>query len=384
MIPAAASADDEPPYLLGDWNGTRTALEDGGVSFEAILTTDLISNVSGGLKRQTVVEGNVDLTATLDTSKAGLWDGGTAFVYVLGNFGEAATEIVGDLQASSNIEAPEAIKLYEAWYNHDFLDGSFSLLFGLHDYNSEFNTLEYASVPRSSSFGIEPDISQVGPSIFPTTSLALRARVRPTSTSYLQAAVYDGVPGNPNNSRGTHIILRTKDGMFFGFEGGVTAEEESDSAKYYKAAVGGWHQTTDFEDFRGDARTQNGGVYAIGERSLISVDGEHTAIGGFIQAGLAQGDRNEIGQYFGTGISAFGPIPSRPDDVATFGVAVARLTSGAAEDRDRAETALELSYRVKLTESAAIQPDIQYIVNPGANPSLDDALVLSVRFELSL
>lgn len=128
------------------------------------------------MKRHTVVEGNFDLTVSLDTEKAKLWQGGTVFLYVLGNFGEAATGIVGNTRATSNIEAPETIKLYEAWYNQDFAEGKLSLLVGLHDYNSEFNALEYSGGLRHSSFGIEPDISQVGPSIFPTAALATRVK----------------------------------------------------------------------------------------------------------------------------------------------------------------------------------------------------------------
>lgn len=108
---------EEQTALFGDWGGKKSALEESGLAIESILTTDVISNVSGGVKRRTVVEGNFDLTASLDTEKAELWQGGTVFLYVLGNFGEAATEIVGDTQATSNIEAPETIKLYEAWYN---------------------------------------------------------------------------------------------------------------------------------------------------------------------------------------------------------------------------------------------------------------------------
>jgi porin len=47
------------------------------------------------------------------------------------------------------------------------------------------------------------------------------------------------------------------------------------------------------------------------------------------------------------------------------------------------ETAIELTYRMQATPWLALQPDVQYIVNPGTDPSLDNAWVVGLRFELS-
>ena len=48
------------------------------------------------------------------------------------------------------------------------------------------------------------------------------------------------------------------------------------------------------------------------------------------------------------------------------------------------ETAIELTYSAQLTDNFRIQPDIQYIINPGTDPSLKNALVVGVRFEFGL
>ncbi len=42
-----------------------------------------------------------------------------------------------------------------------------------------------------------------------------------------------------------------------------------------------------------------------------------------------------------------------------------------------------MTYRAPITDWLTLQPDIQYIVNPGFAPAFDDALVISLRFELS-
>ena len=148
VITANSYAANE--YLLGDWAGLRPKMEQNGLAAEAVLTTDLLYNTRGGIRERGTMLGNVDVTFELDTAKAGWWENGTFFLYFLGNFnsGGPMTEIVGDVQASSNIEADEVFKLYEAWYEHHFDGDRLSFLVGLHDFNSEFDIVEYGALGK--------------------------------------------------------------------------------------------------------------------------------------------------------------------------------------------------------------------------------------------
>ena len=47
------------------------------------------------------------------------------------------------------------------------------------------------------------------------------------------------------------------------------------------------------------------------------------------------------------------------------------------------ETTIELTYRAPLTDWLTIQPDLQYVMHPGFDRSLDDALVIGLRVEFS-
>ena len=51
---------------------------------------------------------------------------------------------------------------------------------------------------------------------------------------------------------------------------------------------------------------------------------------------------------------------------------------------DDNEKIFELTYRAQMTQGFAVQPAIQYVVNPGLNPRVSDALVAGVRFEAAL
>src|SRR5690606_12846690 len=76
-----------------------------------------------------------------------------------------------------------------------------------------------------------------------------------------------------------------------------------------------------------------------------------------------------------------------------LGVAVAWAESSPAYRREsaafgfapeRREVAFELSYAVVASERLRLQPNLQRVVNPGLDPSLDDAWVAGIRMVLTL
>ncbi len=384
-----AQAEDE--YLFGEWGGLRPALEKEGISYEVVLTHDLVRNFSGGLDKDGTLLGNFDFTLELDTATAGWWQNGTLFFYVLGNYnsGGLLTEIVGDIQATSNIETDNALRLYEAWYEHRFLSDRLSLLVGMHDYNSEFNALEYAGLFLNSSFGIEPDISQVGPSIFPIAALATRLRLQPSENTYVLAAIYDGVPGDPDKPSRTRIKLDDGDGLFAALEVGLV-QGEAAQADYHKLGLGVWRHTTELATYSGEQIDSNIGIYLIAETRLYTESHEEQGLGCFIQFGLADEDKNQIGRYWGAGVHYTGLLPGRDSDVMGLAVASARnannflrfnQTEGV--ELDHTETAIEWSYRAQVQPWLVLQPDVQYVINPGMDPLVDDALLAGVRVEVS-
>lgn len=393
---ASLPAADRSDHLLGDLLGVREALGAHGLSFELFTTVDYGANVSGGAARGDTVLFNFDLITELDTAAAGLWAEGRLFLYLLADTGAPLSALSGEIQTASNIEAPESIKLYEGWYEHSFADGKLSALAGLHDYNSEFVVLETALPLLQSSFGIQGEIAQVGPSIFPTTALAVRIEAQPAEGTYLLGALYDGVPGEPGKTKGTRIHLGGDDGLFWAAEGGVARNEVD---QFYKLGLGGWIHTAKVTDLSGEQETRNRGVYLIGEHQLFR-ESDHTppeagtsgskkaqGLNGFLQLGAAKEETNLISEYYGAGVSYTGLFAGRDQDALTFGIAHARISSDARkadESRAGAETVVELNYRAPITGYLAVTPDIQWIINPGGSKDPDDALVLLLRTELTL
>ncbi|MHC4567213.1 MAG: carbohydrate porin, partial [Planctomycetota bacterium] len=223
---------------------------------EFVLTVEGVQNVSGGIARSSRGLANLDLIMDAEGRALGLPGNGDLHLYLLGNSGGAPTEMIGDIQTTSNIEAPDTFKVYEAYWRQRHADDRIAWLVGLHDYNALFDSLDAAGHFTNSSFGISPDISQVPPSIFPTTSLAFIVSLL-SGGGYLHLGAYDGGPGDPDDPRGTHIILDGDDGIFCALEGGIQHDET-----HSKLAVGGWYRTTEFEsEFSGRTHHDNSGLW---------------------------------------------------------------------------------------------------------------------------
>lgn len=378
------------PAISAEGEGEPAAFD-----LSVVYTADIWRNARGGLSKGWRHLDNLDVTLTLDTERAFGWEGATLFLYGLYNNGESLSEeLVGDLQVVSNIDAGvQAARLYEAWAEQRLMEGRLSLKAGLYDLNSEFDTTESGGLFLSSSHGIGPDFSQTGengPSIFPLTSLAIRAEYSFSGKLLFRAAVLDGVPGDPDRPRRTAVRLSSDDGALLVAELNYLDERT-------KIGVGSWRYTAKFEDQLASARAGvpvegrgNGGAYMLAERRLTreKTDGVQ-GLAGWARFGVADERFNQIRHYLGGGLVYVGPFGGRDED--QLGLAFSRVRFGtryrkaaalAGEQVGRGETSVELTYRAALAPWLTLQPDLQYVINPSGVPGRRDALVLGIRTEL--
>lgn len=355
-------------FLLIFLSASFYARAESPYTWTTALTLESIRNLDGGIQEGSSELANFDLTLAIDTDTAGWWGNGEWFIYVLGDTGDNPSDNVGDVQGISNIATDEALKIYEFWYRHSFADDSVKILFGLHDYNSTFYSLESAGLFTHPSFGIGSDTSQVGPSIFSTTSTALHFTFE-GENQYLLAAVYDGIPGDPNNPRGTHVQFNSGDGLFSAVEWGWT-NENSD-----KAALGVWQHTAEVENpIDGEIVDDNTGIYFVAEKNINDV----AAV--FVQLGQADDEFNQLEYYGGTGIT-FNNVLLQG---AGLGLAVAHARNGdpylaVNSNVQRAETSWEFTYFAPIVERLSVQASFYYVQNPSMDKTIDDALAVGAR-----
>ena len=375
---------DPEEHLLGDLG--RGKLEEEGIRIELFALHDFWADVAGGLSRGGGVMGNTNLIASLDTAKMGWWEDGAIVLWGIGVYGRRASKVVGDFQYTSSIDAPDSVEFYEGYYEHSFLDGSLDVLAGVHDFTLEFAILDYAYTLINSSFMTPPTITQYTFSFYPTTGLGTRASVKFTDQIYGLVGAYDAEPSSLTDPRERNWEISKREGIYSIAE--IGWNEEDTKKPHMKVALGAWFNSGTFIDSVGQEHTGNYGTYLLAERQLWQeVEGQQQGVGMFLQVSQARDDRNTCPWYYGAGFSYTGIIPGRDEDVAAFGIAQALFSSEFKEyyDTDNAsEQVWELNYRIRVLSSTTITPDVQYVINPYANPDAQDALVLYLRTEVAL
>lgn len=350
-------------------------------------------------------------------------------VHVQSNRGGSISSEVGDLQGISNLEAPSEWRLYEAWVEQRIVAPGLSILLGIYDINSEFDVIPAAGDLLNGSFGFGPEYSlsgEAGPSTFPTTGLAARVRVQPTPSLYGLMGVSDGAPDRTGRAR---FSLEAWEGALLSFEAGYerlqadapsalgrsSQEERRGGGRGAgravqrrqrmrigrgstieelgtKVAVGGWAYTQRLPSWDpAEPPGRSWGLYALGEQLLYRKRDGSGGLSGFTRVGTAADAVSRLDLFAGGGFAFRGVLSGRPDDVAALGIAHARngdpflrrqLETGILTEES--ETVLELTYRAQVGRSLVIQPDVQWVMNPGMVPGVANALVFGLRGHILL
>jgi porin len=372
-------------------------------------------NTTGGVRTGAAYLGNLRRQLTFDGDRLFGWPGATFFLQGLWTHGGHPSRFVGDAQGVSNLEAPGGWQLYEVWLQQNLFGNRVSALVGRYDLNSEFYRLQSAALFLNSSFGVGPEFSQSGPggpSIFPDTSVGLRLAFKPARDVVLRAAVLDGAP--VDRPDGGHRVFAQGDGLLLVGEAAFLTRPVPEDrplgsrfrigrgggSRLYdgKLAVGGWYYTATFDDVserepegRPVRHRGSAGAYVLADELVHrSAAQPRRQVNVFAQLGFGDSRVNRFGFYAGGGLVFSGLFPALENDELGLAVALARNGSQFIElQRQDAvpvtgtETTVELTYLVQIGKHLALQPDLQYVMRPGTDPTRKDALAVALRFEIS-
>jgi len=380
--------------LTGDWNGLRTSLYDSGVTVEITHKSDLLSNSKGGIRQGSVWLANTEAAINMDMGKLADWEGATVFIQYHSQHGRQARDFngsyVGSFAGVDNIETGiNNSQFFQAWLQQNMAEDRFSVLAGLYAIDSEFYVTETSGLFLQPPYGMSAEMAQTGqngPPVFPVGALGVRMKYAPPSF-YFQGAVTDGVPGDPNNPRGTQIRLDKWDGTLSIFELGYMPSRKEDEP-ISKTAIGLWSYSTPAFDLVDPAiRPRDRGAYFLSEH-MLRAERDHPGQGlsGFVRFGKVNKDAYQADRSGSLGLHYKGLFDGRDDDEA--GIAV---TQSRASDKyrqlnasDPSETVVEVTYREQFLPWVAVQLSLQRIINPNMDPTLKDASVIGVRLELNL
>jgi len=340
-------------------------------------TFDLF-DVPAGVDPGSVVLNKLQISATLRGDQLGL-AGWSMHAQIIRFDGKSLSKHLGDIQTADNIEAPPVTRLFEAylarmWGNDK---SSVAVRFGLIDLNSQFDSVDPASLMLNSSHGIAPDLSRSGrngPSIYPVTGVGSTATWVKSQTWTFRLGVFDGVAGSP---AAPHAFLaerlRPSDGLF------IIGQTDWQLTKNSRIEGGAWGYTAAQPGPSGH-NAHDHGAYISYEAPL----GLLPHLNMWVRAGFANPKAQPIAAYIGGGLVQQGIFPGRPDDRLGIGIAHAIIGQPAVDafELHHAETSFEVTYQVKVSRRFVIQPDADYIRHPGGVAHAPDSLGIGLRFVL--
>jgi porin len=400
--------------LLGDMGGLRTFLAKYGMTLSILETSEVLGNVSGGTNQGFEYDGLTQMVLQLDTEKAFGLHGGTFNVSGLQIHGRnLSADNLATLQTASGIEADRSTRLWELWYDQKFLnEDRLDIKVGQQSLDQEFMVSDNALLFVNTMFGWpmlpSADLPGGGPA-YPLSALGARFKYQATDSLAILAGVFNGTPvadlnDDPQQANATGTNFDLGQGALFigelqysvpGLGSMVYSDKPALSGKY---KLGFWYDTLDFADQQYDtnglslANPASNGIprehhgdyafYGVVDQELWSDPSDEDAdrtLNFFARAmGTPEEDRNLIDCSVNAGLTMHEPIPGRGDDTVGAGMGFTQVGDNTAHfDRDTGffsgtyfpvqshEEFVELTYQFEIAPWWQIQPDFQYVFNPG-------------------
>ncbi len=421
--------------MLGDMWGLRPALGKYGITLNLSETSEYLNNLSGGIKRGGTYDGLTTANVVVDTQKAFGFDGGTFNVSVLQIHGRNLSQYnVGSIQTSSGIEADDATRLWELWYQQTLMSGRMDIRLGQQSIDQEFMNSPSLALFVNTMFGWPTvpsyDMPSGGPA-YPLSALGARVHYRFTDNLAVLAGVFDGNSTGANASQDSQQVDRS--GTKFNLRNGTlwigelqytlnqpsTGNLDTGTSDglpgVYK--LGFWYNNNRFADQGFDTNglsladpNSNGigyphrgnySIYGIIDQTIWRKSSTSQRTLNFVTRVMAApGDRNPISFSANAGLVLHDPLPGRNNDLAGIGIGYAKVGSHAI-DYDQAtaslnggfapvrssETFVEATYQYRITPWWNVQADAQYTFNVGGGivdpnyptQKIGNALVVGLR-----
>jgi len=436
----AALADEEkwkdgvPPSSIatslpqnGDPGGMRKWLSERGLTYSFVLTSEVLGDVSGGVRTGAVFQGKLETIVKADLEKMFGLRGLNFFAnsFQIHNTGGIRRDHVGSFNTISNIEALPTTRLSELWLEQSFGD-TFSIRFGQLAADAEFFISDYSVFLMTSDWpSITAQNLPSGGPAYPLSTPGIRLKFEPNKQLTFLAALFNGDPSGPGpedaqikNRYG--LNFRVQDPPLLIGEAQYRYNQDKDAkglAGIWR--LGFWHHFGDFDSQRFDtagrsladplsngiARKLRGtsGIYGVVDHQLYRPPGgdKDSGISVFSRAGVSAPDRNPVEFYLDGGIVFSGMLPKRPDDKVAATFLYSRISRDAAAlDRDMIaftglpqpirdyELNLALVYQAQIVPGWTIQPAFHYVFHPGGHVpdpnspvpvAIKDAAVFAVR-----
>lgn len=363
----------------------RDDLAKNGIEFGVGVTSIYQRNIMGGQDSSTrrgEFTGSYDLEMTADLQRL-FGIEGTLFIHGEGGWTDSEgidTHALGGTHHGVNADAigNRSLDIVELFYEVPLTE-ELVLTIGKIDFTGFFDASAYANDEVTQFLNGALVNNAVVP--FPDYSLGVILTYDLGNGCYVTGGVADAEADG--RTTGFHTALHDDPHYFYIAEVGLASSwTEEDLPGQYRFGL--WYDpqpksyTGAATEYRDDL-----GFYTSMDQMLTAeeANGEQ-GLGVFFRYGYADDKRNDMQHFYSFGAQYQGLFDGRDYDVLGVGYANGRIGDQASlAYSQNHEGVVEAYYSAEVTESIHLTPDVQYIINPGAN-DVSEALVAGVRLQV--
>ncbi len=417
--------------FLGDFWGIRNMLKaEAGIDISLTYTNNIAGNVVGGRQRGATYTDNVGFGVEFQLEKLIGWKGAVFTVSGLNRAGSnLSQEFIGNQFTVQQVYGSQTAMFYALNLEQSFFDDKLSIKLGRMAAGDEFASSPIYWLYMNNGIDGNPQSLPVNTqfSTYPSATWGARVRVDPTPEWNALAGIFQTSPQYGN--RGYHgLNWRIQDGdgvilvgqvgwtpEFFkrpapadaggarpkhpGEEGAV-ADDKIEAKNFKEPATvmkglpghywfGAYDSPTNYDQFGPGGQASNSFGFYWHADQMIFQESPGSDQGLTIWSAFVLSPQQNIAKLpfqANGGIFYKGLVPTRDEDEAMFGAAYGQFSEDYADAAEAAgngspdyELVFEFGYRVQLNSFLSVQPNIQYVINPGGAHNIPDALVLGAQ-----
>ena len=423
-MPAMPHTVKELQYASGNWFGPRDFLHEHGLDFSTVYTGLFIGNPVGGKSQGFAYADTIALSLMIETEKlfgCG-WKGGHIVLSAMQQDGgwqeNLSTAHIGNQFTVNGIVGGTTMKWANLYLNQDIWDGRVNLIIGRCASMDEFDN---SPVLWNYVGSLQANPTNLKTTWSPNTSWGSRIKLRLTEDSNIRYGIYQITTPGVNNlcwnffpSDSTSMFAQytwepefCRPGSTTIFDGLKKEEPTTDSKtddKSFKNPVdvsqlkklpghyfvGGSYTSEGVSQFASQTSQANASAFYIHGDQKVYRPNPTTDAGLLVwtEWGYSPESENAFLTLQAKGGAIYqGLIPGRVNDFTIFGLGYglfdpnyASVLKSQGKGDPTYEIVNELGYRINFSRFFYVQPDIQYIINPGGTlGAIPNALVLGAQ-----
>lgn len=413
--------------LSGDWWGIRNYLDDTGVELSASYTNNIAGNPVGGKSAGFTYTDNVSFGLQLNFEELVGWKGLTFDVSGLNRAGSSLSQDnIGNQFTVQQVYGGQTAMFYALVMEQRLLDDKISIKAGRFSTGDDFASSPLYWLYMNNGIDGNPQALPVNTqfSAYPWAVWAARLRVDPTPEFNAMVGAYQ-VSNRvfDRDYQGLDWSIRPGDGVLLISQIGWTPEffkrpVEKTAASDGKTALetkarsegksfksispdtemkglpghywfGAYYSPWQFAQFgTTDKATDSYGFYWHADQ-MIWQESPGSTQGLTLWSSFVLSPQQNIAKLpfqANAGVVYKGLVPTRDEDFTMLGVVYGKFSRNYARTVNETgggypqyEMVLECGYRVNFTKFAYVQPDLQWVINPGGTGNIPNALVLGAQ-----